>query len=180
LDDGILPVEGRMTSRGPQVDAAIDPVGYELAYREGVRELDHQQSTLDELRSRAGTLLAASALATSFLGAAALPDGTPWTWWVYVAVTAFAAGILLSLAVLWPLTEWRFVNSPQKVIDDYVEGEPPASLAETYRDLALHAAQHATHNGKRLRWLFWGFQGAALSLLVQVVAWLIVIWGGSS
>jgi hypothetical protein len=178
----ILPrTEGWITSeQQPLSGTAWDPASYELAFREGVRQLEHQESSLDELRSRAGTLLAASSLATSFLGAAALPKGTAWDWPVYLAVAFFAVGIVLCLAVLWPLTEWRFVNSPAKVIDDYIEGQPPASLAETYKDLALHAGQHAQHNGVRLRWLYWSFQGAAICLLVQVVAWLVVLWGGSA
>lgn len=154
-----------------------DAAGYELAFREGVRELEHQERSLDELRSRTGTLLAVSGLVTSFLGAAALPDAKPWTCALIIAVLAFVATIAFCLIVLWPFTNWRFVNGPAKVIGDYVEGEPPATMAETYRDLALHAGTNAGHNGRRLRWLFWAFEAAAVGLIVQVLAWLTVLWG---
>jgi hypothetical protein len=156
-----------------------DTRGYELAFQEGVRRLEHQESSVDELRSRSGTLLAAAALATSFLGAAALPDGEPWSLAVMIAVSAFVWTIVACLIVLWPKQDWRFVNDPTKVIGDYVEGDPPASIVEIHRDLALHAECNATHNHTKLRWLYWAFDAAALGLLVQVLAWLLAILGGT-
>ena len=117
-----------------------EPAGYELAFREGVRQLEHQERALDELRSRAGTLLAASALATSFLGAAALQDAKEWTLPIFVAVIAFGVTLLFCLVVLWPLTEWRFVNDPTKVIGDFIEDNVPAPVAEIHRELALRGA----------------------------------------
>ena len=155
-----------------------DPRGYELAYQEGVRRLDHQESSVDELRSRSGTLLAAAALAASFLGSAAIPDGQPWTTPVCVGLVAFVATIGACLLVLWPRHDWHFVNNPTMVIGDYVEAEPPAGIAEIHRELALHAESNATHNDKKLRWLYWAFDAAALGLLVQVLAWLVAILGG--
>jgi hypothetical protein len=42
----------------------------EIAYESAVRALGQQEAALNELRGRTGTLLAAEALTTSFLGAA--------------------------------------------------------------------------------------------------------------
>jgi hypothetical protein len=39
-----------------------------LAYEEAVRGLDKQETLLEALRARTGVLLAASSIATSFLG----------------------------------------------------------------------------------------------------------------
>jgi hypothetical protein len=47
---------------------AADPDGYALAYDEAKRALDEQERVVAELRSRAGTLIAAAAITTSFLG----------------------------------------------------------------------------------------------------------------
>ena len=47
----------------------------QLAYEEAKRAIDRQSSTLDGLRSRAGVLLAAISLATSFVGGLALRSG---------------------------------------------------------------------------------------------------------
>jgi hypothetical protein len=46
--------------------------GYLLAFEEGVRSLARQKAQLDRMRSRAGILLSAAAIATSFLGGRAL------------------------------------------------------------------------------------------------------------
>jgi hypothetical protein len=45
---------------------------FEVPYAESVRMLTQQASALDNLRSRASTILAAAALVTTFLGAQAL------------------------------------------------------------------------------------------------------------
>lgn len=168
-----------MAKAGKAASVTGDSAGYELAYHEGVRALEHQERSLDELRSRAGTLLAAASLATSFLGAAALPKGAPWNWPVYLAVVAFAGSIVLCLIVLWPRKTWWFVNDPAKLIGDYVEDDPPASAAAMHRDLALHASTHHKDNTRKIDRLVWAFDGAAGLLFVQVLAWLIVLWGGT-
>jgi hypothetical protein len=164
----------------PPQQATGDSGVYELAYNEGMRQLEHQERSLDELRTRTATLLAASALTTSFLGAAALPHGPVWTVPVLIALTAFLIGIVTCVAVLWPRGHWEFVNAPERVIGDYAEGEPPATLPETHRDLALHAGTHATRNARRLGLRYIGFDIAAIALLVQVIAWLVALLGGSS
>ena len=49
--------------------APLDPersAAYELAYREGVRALDEQRVVIDAFRTRAGLLLSAAAIATSW------------------------------------------------------------------------------------------------------------------
>ena len=46
--------------------------GYELAYAEAQRWLEDQERTVVELRSRAGTLMAAATITTSFFGGQSL------------------------------------------------------------------------------------------------------------
>jgi hypothetical protein len=53
------------------VPRTLQELGYELAQR----ALDQQESVLADLRSRTGTLLTATALVTTFLGARALDGG---------------------------------------------------------------------------------------------------------
>jgi hypothetical protein len=70
--------------------ARVDPersAAYELAYQEGVRALDEQRVVIDAFRTRAGLLLSAAAIATSFLGGAALRSGTSLLTWM--AIGAF-------------------------------------------------------------------------------------------
>jgi hypothetical protein len=74
---------------------------YRIAYDEAVRALSQQQSMIDSLRTRAGLLLSAAAITTSFLGAQALNDGGPSvaTW---LALAGFVGLSVASLAILWP------------------------------------------------------------------------------
>jgi hypothetical protein len=63
-------------------DATVAQTLSELGYELALRGLDHQESTLDDLRTRTGTLLTATALVATFLGARALDGGTlaPISW----------------------------------------------------------------------------------------------------
>src|SRR4051794_32524508 len=62
-----------------------------LAFDAALRALDKQEALLDELRSRTGALLAASALAASFLGGEAFKDPSPVP--AAVALIAFVTSI---------------------------------------------------------------------------------------
>lgn len=72
-----------------------------LAYEANLRALDKQESLLDEIRSRAGILLGASSLATSFLGQRAF-QGSPAVGWSVVAIAAFVISIASSVYILLP------------------------------------------------------------------------------
>jgi hypothetical protein len=73
----------------------------ELAHDLSRHALTHQEALLDELRARTGTLLAASSLVASFLGARALDrDGISWV--AILALTSFAASVFACVYVLLP------------------------------------------------------------------------------
>jgi hypothetical protein len=98
--------------------------------------MQDQQGVLDNLRARAGLLLSAAAVASSFLGAQALTEGLePLTW---LALALFAVVGILAVALLWPQSEWVFSQSPARIIQEYIEGEAPQPLAAMQRNLALH------------------------------------------
>jgi hypothetical protein len=82
-----------------------------LAYEEAKRKTDRQSVSLDGLRDRAGILLAALSLATSFFGGLSLQDGNLATRVIVAASVATALGVLAGafcVGVLWPRAEWRF------------------------------------------------------------------------
>ena len=69
-----------------------------LAYDEAVRGLESQRASLDALRNRTGTLMAAAALVTTFIGGRALQgDNSAWT---TVAIIAFVAVMATTFIVL--------------------------------------------------------------------------------
>jgi len=79
----------------------------QLAYDLSLRALAQQEAVLNELRARAGALLTATAIVTSFLGGRALdqPDHR------YLAIVGFAlaiASLLLSVYVLAPKADLDF------------------------------------------------------------------------
>jgi hypothetical protein len=148
----------------------------ELIYAEAVRALGEQESNLDGLRVRTGTLLAAVSLITAFLEAQAIarhgnsqlgPAG-------WVAVALFVGSALGSLIVLWPWT-WSFVVSPATLIEDHVEVAHPTSPADLALYLARIHEENWNANAGRLEWLFWAFRAATICLAAEVVSWLIAL-----
>jgi hypothetical protein len=70
---------------------------YELAFQEGARALDSQERAVNELRSRAGVLIAAAAITTSFFGSRAVTGGPP-SMASWAAIVSFALVIALHRA----------------------------------------------------------------------------------
>jgi hypothetical protein len=153
-----------------------DIPSYELVYREAIRALDFQRAALDALRTRAGILLSGGAVATSFFGGVALRDEVSnWDW---LAVFLFIAFGLLVLRVLWPQAEGAegFTATPSIVIANYLEGEEKFEVGNIYRDLALYAEEAHDHNrDHHLAPLTWFFRIATVTLVVEIVAWVVAI-----
>jgi hypothetical protein len=106
---------------------------YELAYIEARRALEDQRAVVNELRGRAGVLVAAAAITTSFFGDAALTDGrlgiAGWA-----AVAAFVLAGVRILAILWPLPGWTFAVDARVYMQTYLEhphGGPSSSSGST-------------------------------------------------
>ena len=148
-----------------------------LAYDEARAAIGAQAATLDGLRARAGTLLAAASLVTSFLGGQVLakpsldkglivrPDLSSGD---FVAIAMFVGVAALTLAILWPY-EWRFEMSA-KVILGYGKD---ADVDAVQRQLAAFHENNHDKNEKKLDWLFWCFRGACILLVAETIAWIV-------
>lgn len=149
---------------------------YRLAYDEAVRALAQQQASLDNLRTRAGIVLSAAAVATSLLGGEALAGGglgsASW-----VGIAAFIALGGCVLRILLPQRDWEFTSIPRRIIGTYVEVDQPLSVPEMHRDLALHMEDSYENNGRRIDRLVWFFRVAAFLLTAEVVAWILDLAG---
>jgi ABC-type multidrug transport system fused ATPase/permease subunit len=143
---------------------------YALVFAEAQRAVAQQQGSLDTLRSRAGNLISATAIATSFLGGFALAGGSP-GFWGWVAVGLFVGVILACLGIFLPLFRWRFENSAEVLLMD-IEGPNPPDLAELQRDTAYHMFDDYQQNQKRLDRLYWLFILAGILLMVEIAAWV--------
>jgi hypothetical protein len=149
-----------------------------VVYEAAVRGTQDQAAILDGLRTRAGTVLAAAALVSSFLGGQALRtvDHLVVFSTVGAAFAAFIVSAVLTLAILWPF-EFRFILSPSAMLqglDDHAgaTNEP----TEFYRALALQLEWRYDQNARKIRLLQWAFQLAIVFLVLEVAAWIVVLW----
>jgi hypothetical protein len=146
---------------------------YKVAYEEAVRALSEQQGVIDSFRTRAGLLLSAAAITTSFLGAQALNGGDS-SLAAWLALLGFVGVAAISLAILWP-RQWEFTANPRDVIQTYIEAEEPAPIEELHRDLALHMHNSYIENREGLAQLAIFFQIASGLLTLEVILWIIAI-----
>ena len=152
----------------------------DLGYSEALRVIGAQAGVLDNLRGRAGTLLAAASLVTSFLGGTALVRPSlattgqvtqaPIEFWGWIAIAAFCLIGVVALLVMWPYV-WRFDMDPTRFVVDAEDAGIGAS--ELKRDLTTyHWANHG-RNAVKLDWLFWAFRVGCIALVLETVSWLI-------
>jgi Na+/H+-dicarboxylate symporter len=151
-----------------------------IVYEESVRAVAQQRDLLDGLRGRAGTLLAATSVATAFLSAQALRDATALGSLGWSAVVLFCVVVLLTLAILIPWN-WTFAHHPHSLIGVHLESEnpppgwQPSTLSEVYRNISYWNGVHYTENGRKLQVMFVLFALACGALAAEIVIWLILL-----
>jgi hypothetical protein len=145
-----------------------------LAFDAALRALDKQEALLDELRSRTGALLAASALAASFLGAKAFKDPAPG--FATLALVAFVSSIGASVFILVPRRD-RFTFSLSG--PGLYEGlyEVREDLGEVYRRLSYDLLGFWQSNDEQLQPLFWAYRLGAAALVVEILALVALVSG---
>jgi hypothetical protein len=95
--------------------------------------------------------------------------------WNWAALAAFAAAGGACLGILWPRGRWRFTSNAKTIIEDVEKGE----FADVDAMYAFYAKTNQedweANSQDRLRWLFWCFRIAVLTLILQVVFWLAAL-----
>lgn len=152
----------------PSDHVATDP-RWELVYDEALRALAFQQSTLDNLRSRATLLTAGAALVGSALGAPVLKQGSLG---VASVLAIVALGLVLAAAgvICAPWWRWRFVASATSLIAAVDLGH---TLDSMRRHLAADFERWLDENEVRLRRLQWCFTAGLAAMLLEMLAWLV-------
>ena len=144
----------------------------QLSYEPANDALKEQDRSLDEVRSRTGTLLAASSVVASFLGGRAL-DAVGFDWANVLALSAFAATAVLSVYVLFPRQGLaRSLSGP--AVYEYFIGAA-VDLAEAHRQLAYWMQDAYAENLRVVNRLFWGFRIACGALVGEVLFWSIAL-----
>lgn len=145
---------------------------YRVAYEEAVRALTEQQAVMESMRGRAGLLLTAAAITTSFLAAHALENGL--NLFPCMALVGFVMVCVLSLAILWP-RRWEFSVVPGKLASGGPSGERRPGVEELYRDLAVNMDQSYVENAGAIGRLAILFQAASVLLVGETVLWIASI-----
>jgi hypothetical protein len=149
--------------------------GYALAYREA-RRLEDQERLVTELRSRAGTLIAAATITTSFFGSQIFAHHTAAAA-AWVAIICFVLLGFTVLLVLWPRRDWAFSFAPDDFIATYLEtvDDQPLEFHLIERDLALHMDRSTKSNRRQLTTLMTMFRLGALLLVAETLAWVTAL-----
>jgi hypothetical protein len=145
-------------------------------YQESVRALNHQQSFVENMNSRAGSVIFAAAFVNSLLGSRALADGLgPWDW--IATSLLFVIGALI-VFMLWPYHRYSFSFDAEDLLKTFVDGDRPATLPEMHRALALRLKSDMTNNWRIISRLRTALQVALIALLLNILAWFSAIAGG--
>jgi hypothetical protein len=137
-----------------------------------LRSLDQQEREVSELRARTNTVIAAAALAASFLGSAAIREhGGLSVWSVLALVVLFITGGV-SLYVLWP----RQLSFAFDARATYAELYSLLDrVAEAQLRVAYAARDRYQLNKRTIDDLETGFQVAVVTLGVQTALWAVAI-----
>jgi hypothetical protein len=143
-----------------------------LAYDEAVRGLDKQEGLLEALRTRTGVLLASSFLAASLFGQRAVQDPGPRGLAISVLV-AFVISMGAGVFILLPKRNLVFAAAAA----DFYAGfyDLRSDMAEVYRRLAYDVDHLWDSNEREIRRLSWTFVLAAISLVIEIVSWAILM-----
>jgi hypothetical protein len=144
----------------------------ELAYDAAKAILANQDVTLGSLRTRAGGLLTAATLLTSFSAALGLATTGPtkgvslpgWGAWLLLAVL-IVIGVLV-LHILWPVATWHFGPHPGIILKLRQQGD---SLVEIRQAITEKMIEGMAVNRQALKRRQTAFRVAVSCLLAEVV-----------
>ncbi len=170
-----------MTGRAASEDDQMAPNGtggddprLALIYEEALRGLAQQQALVESFANRAGSLIFATAFASSLLGGTALADGLGLWEWIALALL-FVIGALIAL-MLWPYYHYTFRLDPAELLRDY--GDGTTSLSEMHRALALLLETYRADNWRIIQRLRLALQLALILFILEIFAWLVAIGQG--
>jgi predicted PurR-regulated permease PerM len=146
-----------------------------LAYDSALRALDKQEGLVEELRSRAGVVLAAASLAVSFLGRRGLAGPGPDAL-ALLALLCFVVAVAAAVFVLLPKPSLSFSMSAAAAISHLFEfRDDPETL---YRRAADILDRFWEENDLTVLQIDRAFVIAASALVLEVAA-LATLLGGT-
>lgn len=155
--------------------------GLQAGVRGGEEGVAEQSATLKETRDRAGTLVSAAGVIAGLGATLAFNNGriARLTAWGTTATIAAALGFAvtsLAAVMIWRPFPGTFALDAGTIVGSYVEGDPPASLAEIHRELALHLGTHSAYNRDLLELRLTWFVVGLVAFLVEIGGLMLVLW----
>jgi hypothetical protein len=147
----------------------VSTVLAELSYNAGVRALDLQERAVEQLHARTGTLLAASSLIASFLGAQTIAHRSGLGVLGGLALVSLVASIGLSVYILLPKKEFTFILSAPQMYEQRFAVRDDEE--EVRRRLVYWLAVYWQANQDRIDELGRYYLGAANALGLQLIFW---------
>jgi hypothetical protein len=144
----------------------------ELAYDLATRAIADQERRAADLRSRAGTLLAAASIAGSFLATKSAIGGLDAL--AVLAVIAYAACVAASIYVLLP---HRLVFAFRGSVIAQTASSVHADLREAHQAAAMWIESYVEENRVKLDDLTRWYTAAVIALGVEVLLWTLSIAG---
>lgn len=146
---------------------------YQLLFDEAMRQLEGQQRELDQVRARASSLVAATALATTFLGANLVRKGQfTLTAWIATGFFALAVGIAAWTAAS-AVRGWCFGFDARLTYERWLVRQPELSLAEMQLELVYRLSEAIPRNDRHLRYRQLSLILAGAALVCEIVSWLV-------
>jgi hypothetical protein len=145
----------------------------EIVYDETVRAIEQQPHLLNELRSRAAVVLAASGVIGGVVGKAANDSGGIGAAGGIAVVLLVAVACLCVWVLLPKWDQWKFVSSAAILLADHVDVPTRNDPQKLYRFLAEELERGYDHNERKLKSLYQRFWWACVLLTVDVGMWLL-------
>jgi hypothetical protein len=146
----------------------------EIIYNQAERAVSHQVGQLDELRTRAAVILAASGVVTGFLGRAVVEKGVgPFG---YFAILLFLLSALACIAVLLPRWEsWAFSINAKKLKPYFLAPDDHEQPDTLFEFLADQIQDDYEANQKNLDSLYNRFSLACIFLAAELLVWFLAL-----
>ena len=150
----------------------------QLAYEAALRTLDKQAALVDDVRTRAGLLVAASSLGVSVLARPALDaEGGAFVTLGVLALLAFALSMASSVYIVIPKEDLVFSLDGRATYERLLEFR--GDLREVHRRLAYQLDLFWDQNDRTIARLLRAFRIAVLALAVEIVLLLAAAVGAT-
>jgi hypothetical protein len=146
---------------------------YQLAVKEAMRSVSAQQATLESVRSRAGVLLSATMISTSFFGAQSLH--TRLTGFLPVIASLLFVGVgVCATAVLWPRRSLLFTRSLLHAVQAAIHPDmgKPEDAYWAARHFSEEVMAHLVATSRRLGHLFLLLSVGWVLFVLEILVWL--------